>query len=67
VLPDFVDALSETKDCCSASRFRTGFFVVVWELSLAAETPVKPHRRFAKVFLSNCGNIFTYDSYIHAD
>lgn len=65
--PDFVDALSETKDCCSAIGYRTAFFVIVWEVSLAAETLAKPNHRFAKVFLSNCGSIFTYESYIHAD
>ena len=32
--PDFVDSLSETEDCCSATRFRTPFFVIVWEVSL---------------------------------
>jgi hypothetical protein len=61
--PDFVDSLSETEGCCSAVRFRTPFFVVVWEVSLS-ERPIRPKHRFAMVSLSSCGTIFTRESYI---
>ncbi len=61
--PDFVDSLSETEGCCSATRSRTPFFVIVWEVSLS-ESVAKPNYRLAKVFLSNCGVIFTRKSYI---
>lgn len=62
---DFVDSLSEVEDCCDAIRYRTSFFVIVWEVSLSNGTH-GPKHRFAKVFLSNCGTIFTHESYIDA-
>lgn len=64
---DFVDSLSDMEDCCGATRSRNAFFVITWEVSLAAQTAARPNRRFAMVSLSNCGEVFSDNSYIDAD
>lgn len=61
---DFVESLSDEENrenCCDAIRFRTVFLVIVWEVSLSQRTG---NSRFVKVFLSNCGTIFTGGSFI---
>jgi hypothetical protein len=61
---DFVESLSDQENqenCCDAIRFRTAFLVIVWDVSLSQRTG---NSRFVKVFLSNCGTIFTGESYI---
>jgi hypothetical protein len=61
--PDFVTSLDQEVDCCSATGSRTVFGVVVWEVSLISTNI----HRSAAVALSNCGDIFVYDSFIYAD
>ena len=61
--PDFVTSLDQEVGCCRATRSRTIFGVVVWEVSLIS---TKIHRS-AEVALSNCGDIFVGDSFIYAD
>jgi len=63
----FVDALSETENCCSAVRSVNVFFVVVWDVQLYERTAARPNGRAAQLFLSNCGTIFDYDSYAHGE
>jgi len=63
----FVDALSETENCCSAVRSVNVFFVVVWDVRLYERTAARPNGRAAQLFLSNCGTIFTDDSYTDAE
>ena len=63
----FVDALSETRDCCSAVRSVYFPFLVVWDVQLYERTAARPNGRSAQLFLSNCGTIFTYDSYALAE
>jgi hypothetical protein len=63
--PDFVDSLSGIKDCCYATRSRTPFFVIVWRVSLSNEAAGRS-RREATLYLSNCGDIFTDESYVYS-
>ena len=63
----FVDALSETENCCSAVRSVTFFLVVVWDVQLYERTAARPNGRAAHLFLSNCGTIFDYDSSTDAE
>jgi len=63
----FVDAISETENCCSAVRNVNFAFVVVWDVQLYERTAARPNGRAARLFLSNCGTVFDYDSYTDAE
>jgi hypothetical protein len=60
---DFVDSLAGIKDCCYANRSRNTSFVIVWEVSLSNSAKGRNYRA-ATLYLANCGDIFTGDSYI---
>jgi hypothetical protein len=65
--PGYAD-FSQT-DCCTATRTRTAFGVIVWEVSLRGETIGEPKKRYvsAQMSLSNCGTVFVDESFITAE
>lgn len=65
--PALVD-FSRTDDCCTATRTRNIFGVIVWEVSLRGETLKEPRKRIvgAHILLSNCGMVFVDESYVVA-
>jgi hypothetical protein len=60
---EFVDALREAENCCSAARARNIFGVIVWSVYLKAKASAKYNRRTVYVEMSNCGEIFHDASY----
>jgi hypothetical protein len=65
--PERVD-FSHTANCCKATRSRTMFGVIVWQVYLDGVTIGEPRMREVGVDmkLSNCGAVF-HDSFITAD
>jgi len=65
--PGFADF--SRSDCCSVSKSRNVFGVIVWEVYLRGETVGEPKTRnvSALVQLSNCGEVFRDESFISAD
>ena len=55
-------------DCCKVTRTRNIFGVIVWEISLQGETEgeTTTRRVDAVMSLSNCGAVFTDDSFLSA-
>jgi hypothetical protein len=66
-MPDHVD-FSHVENCCEATRSRTVFGVIVWQVYLSGETIGEPKKRRVGVSmkLSNCCVVF-HDSFITAD
>ncbi|XSC45838.1 hypothetical protein ACF1BQ_007395 [Bradyrhizobium sp. RDT10] len=60
---EFVDTLREAENCCSATRTRNIFGVIVWSVYLKAKASAKYNRRTVYVETSNCGEIFHDASY----
>jgi hypothetical protein len=60
---EFVDTLGEIENCCSATRARNIFGVIVWSVYLKAKASAKYNRRTVFVEMSNCGEIFHDFSY----
>jgi len=61
---EFVDTLREAaENCCSATRTRNIFGVIVWSVYLKAKASAKYNRRTVYVEMSNCGEIFHDASY----
>jgi hypothetical protein len=65
----YVVDFGPAKTCCSATRWRTGFGVIVWDVSLNGETigEVRNRHFSAQILVSNCGVVFDDDSVIFAD
>lgn len=65
--PGYAD-FSQT-DCCTATRTRTAFGVIIWKVSLDGETIGEPKKRRVSAWmeLSNCGEVFDEGSFITAD
>jgi hypothetical protein len=60
---EFAGALDETENCCSATRARNIFGVIVWSVYLEAKASAEYNRRTVFVEMSNCGDIFRDFSY----
>ncbi len=60
---EFVESLVEIENCCSATRARNGFGVIVWSVYLTAKATDKYNRRTIFVEMSNCGQISHDSSY----
>ena len=60
---EFVDSLREVENCCSATRRRNIFGVIVWSVYLEANASAKHNRRTVYVQMSACGEIFHDASY----
>jgi hypothetical protein len=65
----YVVDFGPAETCCSVTRWRTGFGVIVWDVSLSGETigEVRNRHVSAQILLSNCGVVFGDDSIISAD
>ena len=74
-VPGYVDEkpasidYDHTENCCKATRTRTSSGVIVWSVDLDGQTIAEPKPRKVGVTmsLSNCGYVFTDDSFISAD
>lgn len=62
---EFVESLDNTENCCSASRTRNIFGVIVWSVYLEAKPSANHNHRTVYVEMSNCGEIFHDGSYKH--
>lgn len=60
---EFEGTLDETENCCSATRARNIFGVIMWRVYLKAKASDKYGRRTVFVEMSNCGEIFHDLSY----
>jgi hypothetical protein len=67
--PELVDFSRRGDNCCSAARSRNVFGVIGWQVYLDGETVGEPTVRNVGVsmVLSNCGAVFTRDSFITAE
>jgi len=74
-IPGYVDEkpgsvdFGQVDNCCTVTRRRTAFGVIVWEVSLHGETIGEPKKRYvdAIMSLSNCGAVFVDESFILAE
>ena len=74
-IPGYVDTkpapidFDHTDNCCEATRSRTIFGVLVWHVYLEGETIGEPNKRNvgANMSLSNCGAVFSDESFISAE
>ena len=66
-MPELV-VWDQANRCCKVTRIRNVFGVIVWEISLQGESEGEATRRRvdAVMSLSNCGTVFTEDSFISA-
>jgi hypothetical protein len=60
---EFEGTLDETENCCSATRSRNIFGVIVWRVHLEAKASAKHNRRTVFVEMSSCGEISHDGSY----
>jgi hypothetical protein len=66
--PALID-FDHTDNCCKATRSRNIYGVIIWKVYLDGETTGEPRNRHVgvNIALSNCGAVFSDDSFVSAE